>query len=118
LRNYKNRLEVYLGVFTVFLLLNTGTLKAQADGFSPANKIYVPEGGIYTNAKVPLSIPKEGINYEDGVIPISNAKKQDINLEGLKVGTSSCINVLGLVQLGNGSIYQAAKSADIKKFIM
>lgn len=59
----------------------------------------------------PMGGQLSGVLYTGVQAPVTATS----NEVGTKVGTSSCINVLGLVSMGEGSIQEAAKQAGITK---
>ena len=71
-----------------------------------------PGGFFYTQAEVPFDIAKKP--QEDngqGLVNVNSFR----NLAGLKKGEAYVENVLGMVELGEGGIYNAARNGNIQK---
>ncbi len=77
---------------------------------------YKNSGYLFSNATMPHDVAK-AINFtEDNIVPVSNESKEGIvKYETLKKGTSSRINILKLVEIGDAGILKAAKEGEIKK---
>lgn len=71
-------------------------------------------GDLYTKAQIPFAIAKQPqADGGRGFVNVSNNKSFD--LSRLKRGEASSINVLSLVEMGDGGIFNAAKNGGIKK---
>lgn len=83
---------------------------------------YSTRGGIYTDTRTPELLPKEPNLKPITSKEINIANRQyygDENYHppyaGLRRGISNSINVLGLVELGDAGIKEAAKNGNISK---
>lgn len=61
-----------------------------------------------------VACPTYGLLYTEIKGPVL-ATDNTTELEGMKVGTAECSNILGLIAMGDASIETAAKSAGITK---
>lgn len=56
-----------------------------------------------------------GLFYTDAQYPVTATGVEATNLNNLKKGESSALNVLGAVEIGDAGVYKAAKDAGIKQ---
>lgn len=56
-----------------------------------------------------------GLFYTDASYPVTATGTTVQDLSKLKSGSSSCVNILGVVEVGDAGIDKAVKSANIKK---
>jgi hypothetical protein len=78
---------------------------------------YIDGAGLYSDVVLPLDASKAG-NSEDSeksFVSVKNTIPETTDLIGLKKGTSSRTNILGLVEWGDAGVYTAAKDGKIKK---
>ena len=110
---FKARYKAALLLFLLCLSLNAFAYQAPiALGYSSCYTGYkYTDGGVYYSDVTLPFITGKSINlYEKGnFIPVSYRKK-------FKKGESSRVNYLGLVEVGNAGIMEAAKNGKITKF--
>lgn len=56
-----------------------------------------------------------GLFYTDAQYPVTATGVEAVNLNNLKKGESSALNVLWAVEIGDAGVYKAAKDAGIKQ---